>query len=60
MENKNYYTIQAILQKDGYYKVSVLNYGVTWAKSIEDIGIAVSELIQVTEQRKENFIKLIK
>ena len=60
MESKDYYTIQAIKQKDGYYKVNVVNYGITWAKDIEGIGIAVSELIQVTEQREKNFINFVK
>lgn len=59
MENKNCYTIQAILQKDGYYKVNVIDYGITWAKNVEDIGIAVSELIQITEQRKKNFKEFV-
>jgi hypothetical protein len=59
MENKDYFTIQVIKQKDGFLKVNVMSYGVTWAKNIEDIGIAISELIQVVEQREKNFKKVM-
>lgn len=58
MENKDWFTIQVSKQKDGFLKVNVMSYGVTWAKNIEDIGIAVSELIQVVEQREKNFKKV--
>lgn len=59
MENKDRLTIQTVKQKDGFLKVNVVGYGVTWAKSTEDIGIAVSELIQVVEQREINFKKVV-
>lgn len=51
--------IKTELQQDGFIKVFVDDYGVTWAKDLEDIGVAISELIQVTKQRKVNFIKIV-
>jgi hypothetical protein len=59
MEDRDYFTISVIKQKDGFLKVNVMNYGITWAKNIEDIGIAVSELIQVVKEREKNFKKVV-
>jgi hypothetical protein len=59
MEDKDWFTIQVTKKKDGFLKVNVMIYGITWAKNIEDIGIAVSELIQVVEQRKKNFKEFV-
>jgi hypothetical protein len=55
LKNRKHFTIQAVKQIDGFFKVDVLNYGVTWAKDIEDIGVAVKELVHSTEQREKTF-----
>jgi hypothetical protein len=59
MEDRDWFTIHVTKEKDGFLKMDVMNYGITWAKNIEDIGIAVSELIQVVKEREKNFKKIV-
>jgi hypothetical protein len=59
MEDIDWFTIHVTKEKDGFLKMDVMNYGITWAKNIEDIGIAVSELIQVIKEREKNFKKIV-
>lgn len=49
--------IKTELEQDGFIKVLVEDYGVTWAKDLEDIGVAVSELVEVTKIREKNYKK---
>lgn len=39
--------IKTELQQDGFIKVFVEDYGVTWTENLEDIGIAIRELIEI-------------
>lgn len=65
MENKKINMLLKITkEQDGYLKVNVDNYGVTWAKNLEDVGVAISEMIQATEKLenrvKDNYVKFVK
>lgn len=43
-------------EQDGYLKINVDNYGVTWVKDLEDVGVAISEMLQATEKLENKVI----
>ena len=49
------YTIKIKQSKDGFIEVRVKGYGKTWAKDLDDVGVAVNELVQTIDYREANF-----
>jgi len=46
---KNKIKINIVKQIDGYYKVKVKGVGETYANSLEDVGTALEEIMQLNK-----------
>jgi DNA-directed RNA polymerase subunit L len=47
MEENKKIKVSIIKQLDGYYKISIKDIGHTYANSLEDIGIAIEEILKL-------------